>query len=130
MEPRRKNEGLWPRSVWTLSLAAALAAAAFFAGLFVGRARPGGDVRSFTVEYERPEESAYVYTAPETAKININTATVEQLTSLRGIGEALAEKIAAYRREHGDFKYEYEIMNVSGIGEAKYKAIKDYITVK
>lgn len=62
-------------------------------------------------------------------KININTATVAQLTKLNGIGESTAKKIIAYREENGDFKKIEDILLVSGIGEAKFNNIKDYICV-
>lgn len=61
--------------------------------------------------------------------ININTATVEELCSLPGIGEVLAGKITEYRGQNGQFKSIDEIMNVSGIGVAKFEKIKTYITV-
>jgi comEA protein len=61
--------------------------------------------------------------------ININTASASELCSLPGIGEVLAGRIVAYREAHGAFKSTGEIMNVSGIGTAKYKAIKDLIAV-
>lgn len=61
--------------------------------------------------------------------ISINTATVEELTSLPGIGESKALNIVKYREEHGLFKTTEEIMNVSGIGEAAYQKIKENITI-
>lgn len=61
-------------------------------------------------------------------KININTATKEELTTLNGIGEATANKIINYRKSN-DFKEIEDIMNVPGIGEAKFNNIKDYICV-
>ena len=66
---------------------------------------------------------------PETALININTATSEELQSLSGIGEAKAAAIIAYREEHGAFSDISEIMNVSGIGEKIFERIRDSITV-
>lgn len=63
-------------------------------------------------------------------KINLNTATAEQLTSLPGIGEAKALAILEYRKNAGGFANTEEIMNVSGIGEAMYEKIKDKIMVK
>lgn len=63
------------------------------------------------------------------ALININTATASELCSLPGIGEVLAGRIIAYREAHGSFKSTGAIMNVSGIGTAKYKAIKNLIAV-
>ena len=63
-------------------------------------------------------------------KININKAGLEELQQLQGIGEATAEKIIQYREEHGDFKQREDLKNVSGIGDAKFDAIKDSIRVK
>ena len=63
-------------------------------------------------------------------KININTATEEELDTLPGIGPSTATKILDYRKEKGKFKTIEEIKEVSGIGENKYEKIKDRITVK
>lgn len=62
-------------------------------------------------------------------KININTAGLSELMQLDGIGEATAGKIIAYREQHGRFQNEEELMDVSGIGNAKYEKIKDRICV-
>ena len=61
-------------------------------------------------------------------KININTATAEQLTELNGIGEVKANAIIEYRNNFGNFISLEEIMNVKGIGEKTFEKIKDYIT--
>lgn len=61
------------------------------------------------------------------AKVSINTGTVEQLATLKGIGPKTAEKIVAYRQEHGLFQQLDELKQVSGIGDSKYEAIKDQI---
>lgn len=63
-------------------------------------------------------------------KINLNTATEEQLVTLPGIGEAKAEAILEYRRRVGMFKNVEEIKNVSGIGEAMFEKIREKIMVK
>ena len=63
-------------------------------------------------------------------KINLNTATKEQLMTLSGIGEAKAEDIIAYRAENGDFQTIEDIMKISGIKEAAFQKIKDKIMVK
>lgn len=68
-------------------------------------------------------------TSDEDVVVNINTATVEELLTLSGIGESKAKAIIEYRTEHGDFRRVEDIMEVSGIGESLYEKIKEYITV-
>jgi competence protein ComEA len=63
-------------------------------------------------------------------KVNINTASAEQLDSLFGIGPTKSQAIVDYRKEHGSFKSIEDIMNVSGIKEGEFAKIKDYIKVK
>ncbi|MGN1327138.1 MAG: helix-hairpin-helix domain-containing protein [Clostridia bacterium] len=65
-----------------------------------------------------------------TRKININSATIEELTELPGIGEATASKIISYRQENGKFKDIEELKNVPGIGNSKFETIKELISVK
>ena len=65
----------------------------------------------------------------QTKKINLNTATKEELMTLKGIGEAKAEDIIRYRKEQGPFQTIEEVMNISGIKEAAFRKIKDDITV-
>lgn len=62
-------------------------------------------------------------------KISINKASVSELATLPGIGQALAQRIVEYREKNGGFKSIEEIMNVPGIKEAKFESIKDYITL-
>ena len=61
--------------------------------------------------------------------ININTASKEQLMTLSGIGESKAQAIISYREENGNFTSTEDIMQVKGIGQAIYEKIKDSITV-
>ena len=63
-------------------------------------------------------------------KVNINTASQEELDALPGIGPSIATKIIDYREQNGKFNSIEEIKEVSGIGDAKYDKIKDSITVK
>jgi len=62
--------------------------------------------------------------------VNLNTASAEELTQLPGIGPELARRVVDYREEHGSFRSVEEIMQVSGIGEKKFKDMKDRITVE
>lgn len=63
------------------------------------------------------------------ARVNLNTATREELMTLRGIGASRADDIIHYRQEFGGFKSIEDIMNVSGIKNAAFEKIKDSITV-
>jgi competence protein ComEA len=61
--------------------------------------------------------------------ININQASKTLLMTLPGIGETTADAIILYIEENGYFDVIEDIMNVSGIGEATFEAIKDLITI-
>lgn len=65
----------------------------------------------------------------DTGKININTATIEELVTFKYVGEKLAEKIIEYRKAH-PFEKPEDIMNVKGIGQKIFDANKDLIIVK
>ena len=68
--------------------------------------------------------------APQTPTlVNINTASVEELATLPGIGEVKAQAIITYRTEHGPFTSPEQIQEVSGIGPATYEKLKDLITI-
>ena len=66
----------------------------------------------------------------EDGRININTADTTQLMSIPGIGQTRAEAIIAYRKEHGAFAQIEDIMNVSGIKNALFNKMKEYITIR
>lgn len=69
-------------------------------------------------------------TSKKDSKVNINTANKEKLATLPGIGEGTAEKIIEYRSKTGKFKAIDEIKKIPGIGESKFKSLKDKITIK
>jgi competence protein ComEA len=62
-------------------------------------------------------------------KVDINKATEKELTTVRGIGEALAKRIVAFREEHGPFRRPEDLMKVQGIGEKSFEKIRPFITV-
>nr|WP_317331283.1 DUF655 domain-containing protein [uncultured Romboutsia sp.] len=62
--------------------------------------------------------------------ININTASVQELDALPGVGEATANKIINYREEKGKFNSIEEIKNVNGIGDKKYEELKTLISIE
>jgi competence protein ComEA len=61
--------------------------------------------------------------------INLNTATLDQLEGLPGVGRATAERILEYRQKVGGFKKIEELMNVRGIGEKSFLKLKPLIAV-
>ena len=62
-------------------------------------------------------------------RINLNTASKDQLMTIPGVGESKADSIIAYRQEQGMFQSTEDVMNISGIKEGMYAKIKDYISV-
>ena len=68
--------------------------------------------------------------AGDVAKIDINRASAEELTHLKGVGEKYAEAIIHYREEHGPFTQAEDITKVSGIGPKTFEANKECITVE
>ncbi|MFD6568240.1 helix-hairpin-helix domain-containing protein [Micromonospora profundi] len=61
--------------------------------------------------------------------LNLNTATLAQLDALPGVGPVLAQRILAYRDQHGGFKGVGDLRQVDGIGDARYEQLKDLVTV-
>lgn len=65
----------------------------------------------------------------EDKRVNLNTATLEELDALPGVGPSTAKNIIAYREAHGGFAAPEEIMNVKRIGEKTFDKLKAHITV-
>jgi competence protein ComEA len=74
-------------------------------------------------------ESSNGFSNEKSKKVNINSATKEELMTLKGIGESKAEAIISYRKEKGAFKSIEDIKNISGIKEQAFDKIKDFICV-
>lgn len=88
------------------------------------------ETKALTVEQQAAGEEGKNASVQTDGPINLNTATIEQLMTLPGIGEARAADILSYRTKIGQFTDIEELMNVSGIGESRFEKIKDKITVK
>lgn len=89
-----------------------------------------------TAEEWKPGQEAYAgggQTAEPgrdtSGRVNINTATAEELKTLTGIGDTRAQSILAYREENGPFRSIEDLMNVEGIKEGIFSKIKDSIIV-
>ncbi len=67
--------------------------------------------------------------AANAAPVNLNSASVDQLEALPGIGRATAERIVEYRQKSGGFKKVEDLMNVRGIGEKSFLKLKPLVTV-
>ncbi len=79
--------------------------------------------------YEPPTQIIIKEIVPDSMIVNLNTATVEELMTLDGIGEKTALKIIEYRENNNGFLTVEELTEVDGIGEAKLEKIRSYITV-
>lgn len=100
-------------------------------GIFIGRF--GTEPVVSLSEYDKAVAKEPTQTAPyrfETAgKININTASADELTLLPGIGKTYADRIVEHRSKYGPYLSIEEITNIKGISKSRFEAIKEYITV-
>ena len=71
----------------------------------------------------------FVLAGSALAAVNINTATKEELTSLKGVGDKRAQEIIDYRKKNGDFKSVDDLEKVPGIGPGIMKQIRSQVTV-
>ena len=83
------------------------------------------------VLYEDPPERAETVlpVTPQETRIDLNTATLEELCTLKGIGPVKAQAILDYRDNYGGFVCVEELLEVKGIGESTYSNIKDYLYI-
>ena len=114
-----KTNGL--RALLALCLAALLFAAAFF----LGRASVSGTLR---VETQRPAAAQAGPSAD--GRLDLNTATREQLLKLPQVGEALADRILAYRAQYGKFVTVEQLADVEGIGEGLMQQLRGLVYVE
>src|ERR1043166_8940685 len=71
----------------------------------------------------------FVLAGSALAAVNINTATKEELTTLKGVGEKRAQEIIDYRKKNGNFKSVDELEKVPGVGPGLMKQIRSQVTV-
>ena len=110
------------------------AAVAFMSGHFFGRQMSQPAIQVSAVISDGP---TVVTTLPKEQKeelqvsfpIDINSATLQELMALPGIGEVLAQRIIDHRSEHGPFENVEGIMEVNGISNKRYEDIKDLICI-
>lgn len=100
------------------------------AGVLIGRQTGGtairlSDFETTTNTQTQDSQSATV----AVGKLNINIATVQELSMLPGIGDTYAQRIVEYRQNNGPFLTTKDLLNVKGIGEKRFEAISNYITV-
>ena len=82
-----------------------------------------------TTQEDEADRTADEEEPDEPFPVNINSATVEELTLLPGVGPAIAERIVVHRETYGEFRMIEEIQDVSGIGSARFGVIAELITV-
>lgn len=108
--------------------------AAVFLGFLLGwAARGGGSNRPLQVDAQWPTETGVVVITtptpiPEEDKVNINTAGVEELQTVPGIGEKRARDIVHDREVNGPFRIPEDLKRVPGIGEGLIESISDWVT--
>ena len=91
--------------------------------LFLGSTIVSSQGKEEMMDAEMVEKSEMI------EKVNINTADMEQLMHLPGVGEGTAKKIIDYRKSNGQFKTLDQLKLIPGIGEKKYKKMEDMLTI-
>ena len=114
--------------------ALALLACGVMLGIFIMQTRVPGTVSVQHAEPDEPEEAVQtVMEEPSDAaddRLDLNTATAAELQELPGIGEVIAQRIIDYRDLCGRFLDPEQLMEVDGIGEAKYEKLRELVTVR
>lgn len=124
-EERRKT--LYERPV--LWFAAAFAAVLVVAGYIwaISEFTAKENIPVITAASEHPTVTAVMY---RELLVNINTADKDELMMVKGIGEATAEKIIAYREENGCFERVDQLMEINGIGEKKLEQFRPFVVTE
>jgi competence protein ComEA len=84
---------------------------------------------AYAAQKAATETTTKPVTAAATAMVNVNTATVDQLTTIKGLGPKKAQAIVDYRKDNGAFKSVDDLKKVPGISEKLFASIKPQVTV-
>ncbi|MBQ1264329.1 MAG: helix-hairpin-helix domain-containing protein [Oscillospiraceae bacterium] len=114
---------------WLIPSACALLAAVLL-GFFLGRNTITKTLRVQTERTKTAEISEQVPVQTATAPVDLNTADVQMLMTLPGVGEVLAQRIIEYRDLAEGFVFAEQLLEVEGVGEAKFAQLRPYITVE
>lgn len=100
-------------------------------GIFIGQGKGGTSITLIPSDVKIIDRSPQktVYKDSSTGRININTASVDELISVPGVGKVTAERIISYRNTYGLFYSVNDLLKISGIGEKTLEKMKPYITV-
>lgn len=110
-------------------LAIALLMAAGLVGYNAFFSKNAVEITENLVSSETSEQNQETKSENKNETVNINTAPLEELEKLSGVGKSMAKRIIDYRETHGGFANKEEIMNVKGIGKRVFENIKNNICV-
>lgn len=113
----------------TVLIAICILFSVFLCGMFVGRATSRYPVDLTAGDINNSATISNIQDLYIDNKMNINIATVEDLSLIPSLGEEIAQKIIDYRIEHGGFRSLADLRNVDGLGSDRILQLIDYITV-